>query len=286
MIILTGATGTIGSALMTRLSAGGVRARALAHSPSGRTAIASQGFQPVEGDFDKAKTLVAAFQGCERLFLLSPPHPDQAEREKAAIDAASRAGVSFVVALSVMGADASSPSAFARWHADVDEHLACSGLDYAILRPAGFMQTHLWPITTIRDEGRWYGMTGDGAAAFIDAEDIAAAAAAALTGPNHSQSVLELTGPAAISMPQAADELATVTGRPITYIDVPEEDYRSSLDSAGLPDWISAAIVALYRGIRAGHAATVTDGVQRLTGHAPRNYRHFAEAHQSDLAEV
>lgn len=283
MIILMGATGTVGSALMARLSGDGVRARALAHSPQGRTAIESQGLDPVEGDFDQPETLDAAFEGCDRLFLLSPPHPEQAQREKVTIDAASRAGVLHVVAMSVMGADRSSPSAFARWHADVDEHLVESGLDYTILRPAGFMQTHLWPIATLRSEDRWYGMTGDGAAAFIDAEDIAAAAAAALTATSHSRSIVELTGPVAISMPQAADELGGITGRPITYVDVPEEDYRSNLGRVGLPDWLSDAIVALYRGIRAGHAATVTDGVQRLTGHPARDYREFAETHRSDL---
>lgn len=286
MIVLTGATGTVGSALMRRLAGAGVQARALAHSAGGQAAIESQGLDPVQGDFDKPETLISAFEGCDRLFLLSPPHPDQTEREKAAIDSARRAGVSYVVALSVMGADPSSPSAFARWHAGIDEHLANSAMDYTILRPAGFMQTHLWPVATVGSEGRWYGMTGDGAAAFIDAEDIAATAAAVLTDTTDGQSVVELTGPAAISLPQAATELAGAIGRPITYVDVPEEDYRSNLDRVGLPDWIADAVVALYRAIREGHAATVTDGVQRLTGSPARVYREFAEAHKSDFVDM
>jgi len=286
MIILTGATGTIGSALMGRLSQDEVRVRALAHSGAGRTSIESHGLEAVAGDFDQPETLVSAFAGGDRLFLLSPPHPNQVEREKAAIDAARGAGVSHVVALSVMGADRSSPSAFARWHADIDAHLIDSGLEYTILRPAGFMQTHLWPMETARSEGRWYGMTGDGAAAFIDAEDIAAAAAAALTGATDGRSVVELTGPAAITMPQAAAELAEVIGRPVTYVDVPAEDYRSNLGRVGIPDWLADAIVALYRAIRAGHAVTVTDGVQRLTGLPARGYRGFAEAHKSDFVDV
>ena len=286
MMILTGATGTVGSALMRALPHDEVRLRALAHSGAGRTAIESHGLEAVVGDFDQPETLVSAFAGGDRLFLLSPPHPNQVVREKAAIDAAKRAGVAHVVALSIMGADRSSPSALARWHADIDEHLIDSGLEYAILRPAGFMQTHLWPIETVRSEGRGYGMTGDGAAAFIDGEDIAAAVAAALTGATDGRSVVELTGPAAITMPQAAVELAEVIGRPVTYVDAPAEDYRSNLGRVGIPDWLADAIVALYSAIRAGHAATVTDGVQRFTGLHPRGYRGFAEAHKSDFVDV
>jgi len=61
-----------------------------------------------------------------------------------------------------MGADPGSASAFGRWHAGIDDHLAGSGLDHTVLRPACFMQSHLWPVSTVRSDGRWYGMTGDG----------------------------------------------------------------------------------------------------------------------------
>ena len=286
MLVLTGATGTVGSALMARLSQDGVRARALAHTPGGRSAIEGRGHEAVDGDLDDAEGLVSAFEGCDRLFLLSPAHPDQARREKAAIDAARRAGVSRVVALSVMGADVGSGSAFGRWHAEVDEHLAHSGLDHTILRATGFMQTHLWPVPAVRGDGHWYGMTGDGAAAFVDAHDVAAAAAGALTADTVDRSVVELTGPAAISMPQAAAQLSETIGRPVSYVDVPAEGYRSTLGGAGVPDWMADSVVATYQQIRAGHAATVTDGVQRLSGRPARSYREFAEEHRGDFDDA
>lgn len=283
MILLTGATGTVGSALMAELATNEVRTRALAHSSAGRAAIENHGHEAVTGDLDDPEGLGTACEGCDQMFLLSPPHPDQAAREKAAIDSARRAGVSHVVALSIMGADPSSPSVFARSHADIDDHLAASGLEYTILRPAGFMQTHLWPVATIRSEGRWYGMTGDGAAAFIDASDVAAAAAAALVDPSSSRQVVELTGPAAITMPRAASDLADTIDRPVDYIDVPEARYKDALVGAGLPPWVADAIVALYRAIREGHAATVTDGVARLAGRPARSYLDFAEAHKNEI---
>lgn len=283
MILLTGATGTVGSALSARLGERDVPVRALAHTSSSRDVLEGRGIEAVDGDFDHPHTLERALEGCERLFLLSPPHPDQPAREKAAIDAAKRAGVRHVVALSVMGADRSSPSPFARWHAEIDDHLVDSGLEYTILRPAGFMQTHLLPVATIKGQGRWYGMTGDGAAAYIDAGDIAAAATAVLTSSGHRGATYELTGPAALSMPQAAAELSDVIGGDVTYVEVPRDQFGANLADAELPDWLVDSIVALYQTIRDGHAATVTNTVHEVTGQPARSYREFAEAHKAAL---
>jgi uncharacterized protein YbjT (DUF2867 family) len=206
--------------------------------------------------------------------------PESGKNEAPQIDAAKRAGVSHVVALSVMGADPASPVAFGRWHADIDEHLVGSGLGYTILRPAAFMQIHLLPVDTIRSEGRWYGMTSDGAAGYIDVDDVVAVAAEMLTGPGRAAATYELTGPAAISMPEAAAVLSEVIGRSVDYVDVPSDQFRANLAGAGLPDWVADALVALYHVVRAGHAATVTNAVQELLGRSARSYRQFAEAHK------
>jgi len=284
MIFVTGATGTVGSPLLARLAEREAPTRALAHSPAGRELIERCGVEAVDGDYDRPETLQAAMAGCERLFLLSPPHPAQPTREKAAIDAAQRAGVSHVVAVSVMGADPASPVAFGRWHADIDEHLISSGLGYTILRPAGFMQVHLLPVHTIKGRGRWYGMTGDGAAAWIDARDIAEVAAEALTGPPRAAAVYDLTGPAAISIPEAATVVSEVIGRSVDYVDVPPDQFRAGMVGAGVPELIADAIVSLYRAVRAGHVATVTDTVQQVIGRPAASYRQFVEAHKEALA--
>ncbi|HEY3262465.1 MAG TPA: SDR family oxidoreductase [Pseudonocardiaceae bacterium] len=286
MILLTGATGTVGSALLARLADRNVPFRALAHSPAGREAIERFGVEAVDGDFDRPDALEQAMAGCDRLFLLSPPHPDQPTREKAAIDTAKRVGVSHVVALSVMGADPASPVVFGRWHADVDEHLVGSGLAYTILRPAAFMQVHLLPVDTIKSQGRWYGMSGDGAAGYIDVDDIAAVAAEVLTGPGRASATLELSGPAAISLPQAAGVLSEVIGRRVEYVELPSDQFRANLAAAGLPDWLADGIVALYQAVRAGHAATVTNTVQDVLGRPARNYRQFAEARKGLFADA
>ena len=284
MIIVMDGTGAVGSHLLSMLVQHGSSLRAVSHSPAGKATIEGQGVEAVDGDFDQPDQLERVMEGCDHLFLLSPPHPDQAEREKAAIDAAGRAGVSHVVALSVMGADHASRSLFGRWHAEIDDHLIASGLDYTILRPAGFMHVHLLPVHTVRAGGSWYGMTGDGAHGYIDAHDVAAVAAQVITTPGHGQHTYELTGPRAIAMPQAASLLAGVIGRDVAYVEVPADQYRADLVRAGLPDWLAESIVALYQSIREGHLATVTNYVEQLTGRPAQTYRDFVEANKAAFA--
>lgn len=281
MILVTGGTGQVGSALIERLETSQVRA--LAHSDTGRLRLTGVGVEIVGGDLDRPESLAPALAGCDRLFLLSPPHPDQVAREQAAIAAAVEAGVEHVVALSVLGAEPNSLAAFARWHSEIDATLASSGLSYTILRPAGFMQTHLWPVQTITTQSAWYGMTGDGAMAFIDFEDIAEVAAAVLTADEPQTGVVELTGPQAVSMPQAAAIVADVTGHPVSYVEVPPQGFRQALSSVGLADYVVDGIIATYEAIRAGHATTVSNWVQRLAGRPPRSYGEFVETHRDEL---
>lgn len=285
MIIVTGGTGMVGSHLLPMLVQRGCSLRAVAHSPASRAMIEGQGVEAVDGDFDQPEELEQVMEGCDHLFLLSPPHPGQVEREKAAIDAAARAGVGHVVALSVMGANHSSRSTFGRWHAEIDDHLIASGLDYTILRAAGFMHVHLLPLPTVKAQGRWYGMTGDGAHGYIDAHDLAAVAAQVLTTPGHGQHTYELTGPEAIAMPQAATQLARVIGREVAYVEVSADQHRTDLIGAGLPDWLADSLVALYQDIREGHMATITNFVEQVTGRPARAYRDVAEANTAAFAQ-
>lgn len=283
MILVTGPTGTVGRALLPHLLDHDVAVRALAHSPASRERLEAIGVEVADGDLDQPDTVEAAMQGCDHAFVVSPPHPDQVAREQAVVDAAGRAGVDHVVALSVMGASGSSPTAFARWHAEIDDHLMASGLSWTVLRTSGFMQAHLLPVGTVAADGTWYGMTGDGTSAYVDIDDIASVATAVLTTPGHAGHIYELTGPASLTLPDAARVLAEVLGRPVRYVDLPAEQFRANLTGAGLPDWLADAVVALYQTIRNGHAATVTNTVEQLTGRTARSYRQMAEAHRDDF---
>lgn len=284
MIVVTGPTGNLGPAVLDELRLRGAAVRALAHTAASRATIERYGAEAVDADLDEPDTVEAAMMGCDRLFLLSPLHPAQPQREAAAIDAAKRAGIGHVVALSIMGADHASPVAFCRWHAAIDEHLAGSGLGYTILRPAGFMQFHLLPVQTVKAANSWFGMTGDGAAAYVDIKDVAAAAAVVLTSSGDSGHTYDLTGPEAITLPRAATELGAAIGRDIAYIDLPAEAFHANLVGLGLPPWLIEAVVALNGAVREGHAATVTNSVEQLTGRPARSYREMLGSHTDAFA--
>jgi uncharacterized protein YbjT (DUF2867 family) len=273
MIFLTGGTGTVGSRLVPLLLQRGVEVRCLVHSTD-LDRSATSGIDLVRADFDQPDTYASALRGCDRLFLLTPAHPKQATREIALLDAARSAGVTHVVRLSVVGAHRESPVNFARGHAEVDDHLIASGLGYSILRPSGFMQVHLLP-QTAASEGRWYGMTGDGAHPFIDALDVAGVAAELLAAPRQDSAIYEITGPAAISMPEAAAALGRVLLREVQYVDLPGEQLSGALTGAGLPAYVVEGVVEFYAGIRAGHAATTTHTAEQILGRQPIGYEEF-----------
>ena len=137
--------------------------------------------------------------GCDHLFLLSPPSPHQPEQERNAIDAAQRAGVGHVVALSVLGFSPDASVAFGRWHGEIDRYLAESGLPHTLLLPSGFMQNFLTSAQYVADQGILCGMTGETRVSYIDTRDVAAVAARVLTSPGHQGKAYTLTGPEALS---------------------------------------------------------------------------------------
>src|SRR5918999_147769 len=214
MILVTGATGHVGSELVRLLAEQGAPARALVHSPDKAAPIQRLGLETALGDYEQPDTLDVAMKGCDQLFLLSPPPPRQPQQEQHVIDAARRAGVGHVVKQSVPWASADAPVVFSRWHGQIEQHLAQSGLAYTLLRPSSFMQNFLMSAPQVADQGALYGMFGEGRVAFIDARDIAAVAAELLTSPGHQGASYTLTGPEALSAAEVAERLAAAPRPP------------------------------------------------------------------------
>jgi len=280
MILVTGATGHIGSELVRLLADQGEPARALVHSPDKVAAIQRLGLETALGDYEQPDTLDVAMKGCDQLFLLSPPTPRQPQQEQHVIDSARRAGVEHVLKQSVPWAGPDAPLVFSRWHGQVEQHLAQSGLAYTLLRPSSFMQNFLMSAQQVADQGVLYGMFGEGRVAFIDARDIAAAAAELLTNPGHQGASYTLTGPEALSAAEVAERLSAATGRQVRSVDLGPDDYRRALAGAGMPGWLVDGVVESNTMLAAGHAATVTNEVARLTGRPPRTFAQFAADHR------
>lgn len=281
MILLTGATGNIGSKVLRRLSEAGVETRALSRAP--RRGGALPHVEWVEADLADPETLPPAFDGVDRLFLLTGSVQSMAQLQKNAVDEAVAAGVGHVVKLSARGAQPESKSAIARWHHEVEIHLKASGLSWTMLRPHVFMQNLLDQAERVRTKGTIRTAAGDGRIPFIDTRDIADVATTVLTEPveEHASETHLLTGGVALDYDQVAATLGAATDRDVTYVAESFDEARARLRNEGLPDWLIGSRLALAEYQRAGgKTARVTRDVFEVTGHPPRSLAQFAYDNQ------
>jgi uncharacterized protein YbjT (DUF2867 family) len=274
LILVIGGRSKIGTALVADLLARGEQVRVLAR-PTEAPEV-SEGAGTVTGDLADEGSLVTAMDGIEKVFLLSSPHPDAVRWHRNAIDAARRTQVQLLVRSSILGADRETPAEFISAHTECDRYLEKSGLPYAIVRPNLFQQNvPESTIPSIDGSGTFYADAGQARLSMVDTRDVAAVAAAVLTEPGHAGAGYDVTGPEALSYADVAAKLTTVLGRPISYVDAPDDAVRQALVGFGLSEWFAGALVGLYQDYRRsgsdGYAAQVTDTVPRLTGRPARS---------------
>jgi (4-alkanoyl-5-oxo-2,5-dihydrofuran-3-yl)methyl phosphate reductase len=283
MILVTGATGTVGRKVVYQLAAAGQKVRALVRLGRGRD-MRRRYVTLFDGDLDDPQSVQAAVHGVDRIYLLAPAAPDQVAEEAAVIDAAVRAGVDQIVKHSALGADELRESRFSRQHAECEHKLRESSIAWTILRPSSFMSNLLGFAPTIRREGRFYAPAGQGRVALIDPDDIAAAAVAVLTTPGHAGEVYDLTGPESLSYGDVAARIGAVIGRPVEYVDVPPEKAREAMLQSGLSEWYTDGLLELMRAQRDGKLDHVSDDFQRLVGRPPRTLDEFLREHAAAFA--
>ena len=286
-ILLTGATGTIGSELTKILIRQGVPFRALVRSLPAAAALQGQpGVELVVGDLDDPASLAPGLAGVERAFLLTNSTERAEQQQLNFVQHARQAGVRQVVKLSQWAADRHSPVRFLRYHAAVEEAIRASGLAYTFLRPNLFMQGLLGFRESIVHQGRFFAAIGDARVSVVDIRDIAAAAAATLTEPGHEGRTYNLTGPAALTHAEMASQLAQALGKPVVFQDIPAEAMREALLGVGFPAWQADGLVEDYAHYHRGEAARVASGVQEATGTAPRAFADFARDYASAFQPV
>ena len=277
-ILITGATGTVGSHVVKKLSNLNVKVRAGVHSIIKGENLKYPNVEICEMEFHKPSSLQAAFTGVDRVFMITPVTEDQVEIGKLLIDAAKAAGVKHVVKLSAAGAEAENGIQLGRWHSEVEKYLEESGLHYTILRPASYMQNFVnYYSDSIRKENKIYLPLGNSKVSFIDARDIAEVADAVLTSDKYFNQTLYITGPEALTMEEIAERISEATGRKIEYVDVPEEEARKGMLSLQMPEWMVDAMMELHGVCKAGQAADVADTTQKITGHKGHTFRDFCQ---------
>jgi NAD(P)H dehydrogenase (quinone) len=263
MIVVTGATGTIGRALVRELDG---RVRAVVRRAEQGEEL---GCDYVVGDLERPHSI--PLQPGDRLFLNSGLWPGFARAHQAAIDHAAAAGVAQVVTVSVRGVTSSSLLGFGM-HGQVDAHLKASGVPWSILAPVGFMQNLA---SELDEEGRIFGSYGKGRVGYIDARDIAAVAAALLCRPVGPEAVYELTGPQAPTHDEVAAELTRALGRPVRYVDLSVDEAAVHLEKRGMPTEAARNLAQLMSQIGDGRWASTTTTVADILGREPRSLREF-----------
>ena len=282
MILIAGATGTVGRHLVLELKERCAPLRVLTRKPEkARNCLGD--VECAVGDLSRPETVAKALAGVEAAFLLSPLDPSLPAWEAAFARAANKAGVKRLVKLSALGADPRSPAAITRWHGEAEEEVKRAGVPWTILRPAAFYQNLLRSADSIR-RGVLPAPMGDARIAMVDARDVGAAAAAALLSPSFEGETLTLTGPAPLSYAEAAAALSRGLGRPVTYTDVAPDDTRNGMRAAGAPSWTVDAFLGLAEQFRGGGANFTADGVPRTTGREPISFERFVRENAAAFA--
>lgn len=273
-ILVTGSTGNIGSRLVKLLASRGQSVRAFARD--GEKAAFGDRVEVAKGDFMDKDSLRRALDGVSQMYLLSAG-PELSQHEANAIDAAKAAKLDLVVKHSVAGAPYKGND-FARWHRAGEERLEASGLPYVFIRPASFASNAVFWADTIKSHDTVYGALGEASLPVIDPDDIAEVAAKVLTTPGHKGKTYEISGPDTLTTAQQVETLGSVLGRPLKYVNVPDEAARESMIGMGMPVPFVDAMVGMIQQLRGLGRIEPTRDVQTVTGRAPRTFRQWAEA--------
>lgn len=265
-ILVTGGTGKTGRRVVRLLNERGVVARAASRSGE------------VPFDWADRATWEPALRGVAGMYLVLPDFgsPQAAEDIAAFTEQAVKAGVRRAVLLSAP-LDAWGP---AQEHVLAAERaLEHAGLEWTVLRVRWFFQNFsedflLDPVLS----GEVRLPAGDGKEAFVDAEDIAEVAVAALTEDGHAGCHYEVSGPRLMTFGEAVEEIARATGRDLRYVPLTPEAYADEQRAQGVPEeWVGPS-VGMYEYIRSGGLATLGDGIQRALGRPPRDFSDYAKA--------
>lgn len=265
-ILVTGATGTVGRALVPLLAADGHRVRALVRNPA---APLPPGVEAIRGDLSEPESLAEAAAGVGAVFLVWPLGIEGADKAVSALTASADR----VVYLSSAAAD--EPT---RPDGAVERLLERSGVAWTFLRPHGFMANALRWVPEIRATGRVRGAYGAAATAPIHEADLAEIAALALTAVGHEGRTHVLTGPRSLTQTAQISALAAATGQPIAWDEISRTEAARQMSGTGWPHEV-IDVVLDYQAARVTDPEAVLPTVEQLTGRPARTFEAWATRH-------
>ena len=282
IIAVTGVTGGLGGRVARRLAERGATQRLVVRDPARAPELA--GAEVATGSYDDAEGLRRAFDGTRTLLMVSASEaPDRERLHANVVDAAVAAGVERVVYTSFFGAAPDCTFTFGRDHWHAEEHIRASGLGHTFLRDnlyIDFLPLMAGPDGVIR------GPAGDGRVAAVARDDIADVAVAVLLGGGHEGRSYDLTGPEALTLAEAAEELSRAAGRPIRYQAETLEEAYASRASYGAPGWEVDGWVTTYVAIANGDLEQVSGDVAAVAGHPPMRLAEFLRSNPESYQQL
>ena len=284
-ILVTGATGSVGKALINELVEKGKEVRAAIHTPEKYDYIKTSGVEPVSLEFGDFATIDRALQDIESLFLITPIAREEVEFARRIVDRARMWGVGHIVRLSMLNAEDIPGTQFTRWHRQAEYYIEESGIPYTFIRPNAYMQNFL---RYVQPSGSFIAMPLDNKkVSYIDVRDIGAVGAEVLIGgKDFFGRTLELTGPDPITMDDVTDALSKEIRSHIGYISIPEDIARHIFESIGTPDWMAEGLLELYALQREEKNSIVTSTVEDITGRKPQAFDKFARDYMNAFIAI
>lgn len=277
MILVTGATGKVGSEAVRVLRQQHAPVRALVRDPKKAEGLARAGAELAVGDFDDAASLRSAVEGVTCVVLTSAG--GEPRQELNVVAAAASAQVGHVVKLTSK-ASPDSPIARQRWHAQIEQGLAASGLDHTLLRSNAYMQNTLMSAPSIARTHSFSSSVGSGRLGMSDARDVGATAAAIAADPTrHAGKTYWLSGPALLSYADVAAVLSRVLGQAVTFHPRSRQEDETEMVKAGLPEPVAAMNALAMSMFAEGDAQWLSQDMPTLLGRPTRTYQQFATDH-------
>ena len=289
MILITGASGSVGKAVLQEAIRQQSKVRAMYRSMA-EAVKAPSGCEPVLADYSDKPSLRKALDGVTSVYIVCSPIPQLVELESNMLDACKEAGVKHVVLNSAMGAGDYGKS-FPSWHRKVEDKLKTTGMSYTILRPNGFLQNIVtYNAPSIRAQGAFYGAMGKARTSYVDVRDIAAVAAKALRSSEHDGKTYELNGPEALTYAEVAERISRHAEIAARYVDIPAAEQRKAMMDQGMPEWQAAALLELQEYYTGGRGGAMDGVLQALLGRPPitidRFLKEFAAEFRAHAANV
>jgi uncharacterized protein YbjT (DUF2867 family) len=271
--LITGATGDVGSRVVEYLLRRGKRPRVFVRNETKARSRFGDRVDVFVGDLADPASLRPALEGVDALFLVNTG-PQIPALDETAAKVAKAAGVKHLVKLSSM--DVQQGLAIGAWHERGEAAVRASGVPFTFVQPTGFMSNLLAWAPSIKAEGVVRASTGDGRRAFIHSDDIAAVATTALTTREYVGESLPITGPEALNYAEVTTKLGAAIGRQLRFQPISDEEARQRHAATGASSPKTEAHVSLWRAIREGRLANITDNIERILGRKPIAMDHWA----------